>query len=87
MLVTIEVEKQLKDKGFKVLSPTQESVQEWLRDKHNIHVEIYYNASGCGYILTKLNGTVIKEIEDDIFYEDYYVALDKGIEEAFKLIP
>lgn len=53
---------------------------------NNIHIEIYYNHSGCGYILTKMNGTTIKEIEDEIFFEDYYKAMDVAITEALKLI-
>ena len=67
-------------------APLYSQIKDWFRDKHNIHIEIYCNASGWGYILTKLNGTTIKEIEDDIFFEDYYKALNKGIEESFKLI-
>lgn len=66
--------------------PTYDEVGDWFRKKYGIHIEIYSNHSGWGYILTKLNGTTIKEIEDDIFFEDYYKAFDKGIEEAIKLV-
>ena len=66
--------------------PTQAVLAEWLRITHGIHVEIYCNASGWGYILTKLNGTTIKEIMDDIFFEDHDIAKEKGLEVALNLI-
>lgn len=64
----------------------QSLLKDWIRETHNIHVEIYCNASGWGWLLTKLNGTTIKEIEDDIFYEDYYDALEIGLGKALKTI-
>ena len=66
--------------------PTQAVLAEWLRIIHGIHVEIYCNASGWGYILTKLNGTTIKEIEDDIFFEEHDIAYEKGLEIALNMI-
>lgn len=66
--------------------PTQGVLAKWLREKHGIHVEIYCNASGWGYILTKLNGTTIKEIEDDVFFETAEIACEKGLEITLKMI-
>lgn len=60
-------------------APTQTLLARWLREVHGIHIEIYTNASGYGYILTKTNGTVIKEIEDDIFFESNEIALEIGL--------
>ena len=67
-------------------APTQTVLAKWLRTKHGIHVEIYCNASGWGYILTKLNGTTIKEIMDDIFFEEHDIAYEKGLEIALNMI-
>jgi hypothetical protein len=66
--------------------PTQSVLQKWLRETHGIHVEIYCNASGWGYILTKLNGTTIKEIEDDIFFENAEIACEVGLQIALNMI-
>lgn len=66
--------------------PTQTVLAKWLRMAHGIHVEIYCNASGWGYILTKLNGTTIKEIEDDVFFETPEIACEKGLEIALNMI-
>lgn len=67
-------------------APIQSLVQKWIREKHEIHIEIYSNASGWGYILTKINGTTIKEIEDDIFFNSYEEALEIGLELSLKRI-
>lgn len=65
-------------------APTQTLLASWIRKNYGIHIEIYCNASGFGYILTKLNGTVIKEIEDDIFFERNEDALEVGLVLALK---
>jgi hypothetical protein len=67
-------------------APTQTLLAMWIREVHKIHVEIYCNASGWGYILTKLNGTTIQEIEDDIFFNSNEKALEVGLVEALKRI-
>jgi len=69
-----------------VYTPTQSELQKWLRDNFQIHIEIYVNASGWGYIFTKLNGTVLKEIEDDCFFENYEAALELALIECLNLI-
>ena len=65
-------------------APTQEVLQSWIRKIHKIHVEIYSNASGWGWILTKLNGTTIKEICDNIFFDSYENALEEGLRETLE---
>ena len=67
-------------------APTQNLLSRWIREKHGIHIEIYCNASGWGYILTKLNGTTIQEIMDDIFFDSNESALEVGLIEALKRI-
>lgn len=70
----------------KIIAPEIELVSSWFRIKHKIHIEIYSNHSGWGWILTKLNGTTIKEIEDDNFFNNYDTALISGIYQALKLL-
>lgn len=67
-------------------APTQSLLSRWIREKHSIHIEIYCNASGWGYILTKLNGTTIQEIMDDVFFNTNELALEVGLVEALKRI-
>ena len=67
-------------------APTQALLARWFREKHEIHIEIYSNASGWGWILTKLNGTGIKEIEDDIFFASHELALEEGLRLALNII-
>lgn len=67
-------------------APTQAELQKWIRDEKEIHVEIYNNASGWGWILTKLNGTGIKEIKDDLFFDSYEDALEDGLKQALNRI-
>ena len=63
-----------------------ERLQKWLREIHEIHVEIYCNHSGWGWILTKLNGTTIKELDlNQEFYKSYEDALEAGINEGHKI--
>lgn len=41
--------------------PTQSLAQKWLREVKNLHIEIYRNACGYGYIIVKANnGTWMK---------------------------
>jgi glycerol kinase len=69
-----------------IYAPTQEQTQKWIREKYGIHVEIYSNASGWGWILTKINGTGMMEIEDDIFFDSYEEALEVGLNKALEFI-
>lgn len=66
-------------------APTQSSARQWIREK-DIHIGIYANASGWGWILTECggNGSCIKEIEDDTFFDTYEDALEEGLEQALK---
>ena len=66
--------------------PSEATIHQWLRREKKIHVEVYCNASGWGWILTKLNGTVLKEITNDIFFNEYEDALGYGIKNALNLL-
>lgn len=74
------------DKGFYVSAPSQTTLNKWLSDNHNSYVEIYSNHSGWGWIITKNNGTTIKEIEDYRFFKTLEEALEKGLVLALNLI-
>jgi hypothetical protein len=74
------------DRNEYIYAPTQAFLARWTRMKFDIHIEIYCNASGWGWILTKLNGTTIKEIRDDIFFATYEEAFEIGLLSALKLI-
>lgn len=71
-----------------LLAPTQSLVQEWIREARGVHIEIYANASGWGWILTKTggNGSTIKAIEGDTFFDSYGDALEEGLKQALRLI-
>jgi hypothetical protein len=85
-LTSYHVHFQYPDRKEYTYAPTQSFLARWIRENHNIHIEIYCNASGWGYILTKLNGTTIKEIMDDVFFDSNEAALEVGINEALKRI-
>ena len=72
-------------------APTQSLLQKWFRDNHKLHVEIQiFNDSKWRVSLWKLNTTKhnrMDELESLIKDEDTYEeALEKGLEEALKLI-
>ncbi len=71
------------DVGF-AAAPSYQQVINWIRKKYEIHIEIYCNNSVWGYILTKLNGTTIKEITDDVFFNQPEIATTIAIEEVIK---
>lgn len=61
-------------------APTHQQVVDWFREKHNLLLVADAYHSGYGY-------TINKERKKEIFMGGYYEALNKAIEEAFKLIP
>lgn len=72
-------------------APTQSLFQKWLREVHNIYVDIWCNASGWGFNLNKTCGTTIYDfhyIEDTPtgMFKTYEEALEKGLQEALLLI-
>lgn len=74
------------------LQPTQSIAQKWLREIKNLHIEIYRNACGYGYIIVKANNGTWMEDDDakgpnDVGnWDTYEEALEAGLVEALKLI-
>ena len=78
---------------YKYLSvPPQSVAQKWLRETKNLHIEIYRNACGYGYIIVKANnGTWMEDDDakgpnDGGKWDTYEEALEAGLQEALKLI-
>lgn len=67
-------------------APTQSLVARWLREAHNIHVGVYCNDKGYGYLISKTNGVPIKGIEEDVFFETYEIAMEMGLIQALERI-
>ena len=72
-----------------VTAPTQSELQKWLREKHNIHVEVWYdNTQKDGYpYLCEIydqNDEVVDH--DGWYYDNWEEALEEGLQEALKLI-
>jgi hypothetical protein len=98
-LVTIETAKLAKEKGFSsesylepsnyCITPTQSLLQRWLREVHNIHVEIWFDNTqldGFPYLYEIYNQ---QNQEGDInghYFDNYEEALEEGLQEALKLI-
>jgi hypothetical protein len=75
----------------RILRPTQSLLQKWLREKHDIHVEV--NAEGL--MSFKVSTFIMGDKSKEIVYPNYYnpetlntyeEALEKGLQEALKLI-
>tara|TARA_R110002153_G_scaffold13130_5_gene49083 strand:+ start:1510 stop:1917 length:408 start_codon:yes stop_codon:yes gene_type:complete len=79
---------------WNISAPTQSLLQRWLREKHNIHIPVnwvykksydtdvdwYYNVKGIGLISNNLIDL------DETKFNTYEDALEKGLQEALKLI-
>jgi hypothetical protein len=66
-------------------APTQSLAQKWLREKHNIHVEIYKipvtnegNMYGC-YVCRWID-----RIQSNSIYESYFKTYEEALEEGLK---
>lgn len=59
---------------------SQTSLQKWLREKHNIHINIHWSEKG--YIVFEK----AHELDNTHWYETYEEALEAGLYEALKLI-
>lgn len=73
-----------------VSAPTQSLVQKWLRDIHNIHIEIWYNNEMKGWEKTlfalDLKDRKIIHIDDIVRFNTYEETLEHGLQKALKLI-
>jgi hypothetical protein len=68
------------------LAPLYQQIVDWFIEKHNIHPNYGSNHSGWYWNITKTNGTTIKDQSDYNYFSTHYEALNKAIEESFKLI-
>ena len=66
-------------------APTQSLAQKWLREKHNIHVEIYKipvtnegNMYGC-YVCRWID-----RVQSNSVYESYFKTYEEALEEGLK---
>lgn len=70
-------------------APTQPLLQRWLREKHNIHVEVLLTENtpyNTFYYRIMQIGKYFSLSYDDNFFETYEDSLEAGLQEALKLI-
>lgn len=82
--------------GF--LAPTQSLLAKWLRDKHNIHVDVGWRPTNSDYnkenpspvvwwhMVSGQIGNADATLEDTGSFNTYEQAYEKGLQEALKLI-
>lgn len=79
-----------KNKGYleTFSAPTQSLLQKWLREVHNIHTNVHYGLTFTFKINGDLKGNdYVDYSEMDKFWgRTYEEALEKGLQEALKLI-
>ncbi len=69
--------------------PTQSLLQRWLREKHKIHIDLWYNdltnkwRCECLYLLPLMEVLSVNCNEHPTYEE----ALEEGLQEGLKLIP
>jgi len=68
--------------------PTQNLLQKWLREVHNIDLDIYRNVLTTKYRLNEiyLNCKEVELLDDEKEYKTYEEALEQGLIQALKLI-
>jgi len=88
-LMAIKHRKSTDDKYDNIVAPTQSLLQQWIRRKHNIHVNVDCNASGWFYQLFKCNGTTLYEngkALEGLDFKTFELALEAGLQKALTLI-
>lgn len=91
--ITFETAKLAKEKGCKNslgLTPlafdcTQACLQKWLREVHNIHIQIIFLTLNNRYVFA-IYKYGEEDIESVLEYETYELALEAALQEALKLI-
>lgn len=70
------------------LAPTQSLLQKWLRENHNIHIDISMQYNVWFYSVNKIPFNHFKDndIVGGTYFSSYEKALEKGLYEALKLI-
>lgn len=67
---------------------TQSFLQKWLRERHNIYIEVYIKDSGYGYELVKTNcESTLEGRQGGVgHWDNYESALEAALYEALELI-
>lgn len=84
----------IKNKGYGYYAPTQALLQKWLREVHNIHVEIKNDVAIGSKDAMHYSVTIIDGRHENKFYplwgyngiRKYEEALDSGLHQALQLI-
>jgi len=69
--------------------PTQSLLQKWLREEHSLHMEIFLsdNSPYTGYYYRVMTiGQYFTTSHDGILSDKFEYALEKGLQEALKII-
>ena len=69
------------DEGFLCSAPTHQMALAWLRQKHNINIEIHFNRYGPNY---KYEIIYKPEILDDIYSTGNYLYYEDTVEAALE---
>jgi len=72
-----------------ISAPTQSLLQKWLREEHSLHMEIFLsdNSPYTGYYYRVMTiGQYFTTSHDGILSDKFEYALEKGLQEALKLI-
>nr|DAR05963.1 MAG TPA: hypothetical protein [Bacteriophage sp.] len=83
---------EIDNESVEFLCPVLYIAQKWLRKTKNLHIEIYRNTYGYGYVIVKADsGTWMEDDNtkgpnDGGKWETYEEALEAGIQEVLKLI-
>ncbi len=89
-LISFETAKLAKEKGFneQCSAPTQSLLQKWLREVHNIHVNVSYGLTFTFKINGDLKGNDYVDYSniEEYWSRTYEEALEKGLIEGLKLI-
>lgn len=76
-------------RGGNHCAPTQSLLQRWLREVHNIHIEVFLSDNlpytGFYYRIMTI-GKYFVTSHDDVLSDKFEDALEKGLFEALKLI-
>lgn len=95
LFVPYEIETKLESLGFKKIQvmdnfgiPTEgilfQQALDWFREKHNLHIEVFYQGRTTGYYVCFVEPNGKEAIQ--VWHGRYHEALNKGIEQALKLI-
>lgn len=91
-MVNIELEFHNHDNFNRHAAPTQSLLQKWLREEHNIHIQLHYD---CKYKYWEFRNFILNKYIDKehnkvyfecIGYNTYEEALEAGLSKALSII-